>query len=213
MNKIIERLRSVANRCVRVNTDVALLCEAALSAADAMERQQQRHAEPVPTMNEPIAWMVTNDDGQDAYVTANPALAQAGQRALPLYTTAFGSGLPTGSSTWAGGIVSMPTYPSREIQSGDGVANAAIAEAAKQLATLHVENKRLREQVARTNDAARLLGNVLEKGHRYVLCVEPQDGNGKAQMDNLPTRTDLARMLERFARTARADLKEMRGDE
>lgn len=54
---------------------------------------------------------------------------------------------------------------------------------------------------------------VRAAGHRYVLCVEPQDGNGKAQMDNLPTRTDLARMLERFARTARADLKEMRGDE
>lgn len=37
-------------------------------------------------MIEPIAWMVTNDDGQDAYVTADPTLAQAGQRALPLYT-------------------------------------------------------------------------------------------------------------------------------
>jgi hypothetical protein len=30
--------------------------------------------------------MVTNDDGQDAYVTADPTLAQIGQRALPLYT-------------------------------------------------------------------------------------------------------------------------------
>lgn len=37
-------------------------------------------------MNEPIAWMVTNIDGQDAYVTADPTLAQRGQRALPLYT-------------------------------------------------------------------------------------------------------------------------------
>jgi hypothetical protein len=35
---------------------------------------------------EPVAWMVTNDDGQDAYVTADPTLAQAGQRSLPLYT-------------------------------------------------------------------------------------------------------------------------------
>ena len=33
----------------------------------------------------PIAWMVTNDDGQDAYVTADPAMAARGQRALPLY--------------------------------------------------------------------------------------------------------------------------------
>ena len=30
--------------------------------------------------------MVTNEDGQDAYVTADPTLAKAGQRALPLYT-------------------------------------------------------------------------------------------------------------------------------
>jgi hypothetical protein len=30
--------------------------------------------------------MVTNEDGQDAYVTADPTLAQSGQRALPLYT-------------------------------------------------------------------------------------------------------------------------------
>lgn len=37
-------------------------------------------------MIEPVAWMVTNDDGQDAYVTADPTLAKAGQRALPLYT-------------------------------------------------------------------------------------------------------------------------------
>ncbi len=37
-------------------------------------------------MIEPVAWMVTNDDGQDAYVTADPTLAQTGQRALPLYT-------------------------------------------------------------------------------------------------------------------------------
>ena len=37
-------------------------------------------------MIEPVAWMVTNEDGQDAYVTADPTLAKAGQRALPLYT-------------------------------------------------------------------------------------------------------------------------------
>lgn len=37
-------------------------------------------------MIEPVAWMVTNEDGQDAYVTADPTLAKAGQRALHLYT-------------------------------------------------------------------------------------------------------------------------------
>jgi hypothetical protein len=35
----------------------------------------------------PIAWMVTNDDGQDAYVTADPLMASKGQRALALYAT------------------------------------------------------------------------------------------------------------------------------
>lgn len=34
----------------------------------------------------PVAWMVVNDDGTDAFVTADPNLAQQGQRALPLYT-------------------------------------------------------------------------------------------------------------------------------
>lgn len=35
---------------------------------------------------EPAAWMVVNEDGQDVFVTADPSLAKAGQRALPLYT-------------------------------------------------------------------------------------------------------------------------------
>lgn len=34
---------------------------------------------------EPIAWLVTNEDGQDAYVTADPTLANSGQRAFALY--------------------------------------------------------------------------------------------------------------------------------
>jgi hypothetical protein len=36
---------------------------------------------------EPIAWMVVDESGQDAFVTANPALISGNQRALPLYTT------------------------------------------------------------------------------------------------------------------------------
>ncbi len=35
---------------------------------------------------EPVAWMVVNESGTDAFVTADPTLAQSGQRALPLYT-------------------------------------------------------------------------------------------------------------------------------
>lgn len=39
-------------------------------------------------MNDPIAWMVVNNDGREAFVTADPMLANVniGQRALPLYT-------------------------------------------------------------------------------------------------------------------------------
>ena len=40
----------------------------------------------LPRFGEPIAWMVVNDGGQDAFVTADPAIAGDGQRALPLHT-------------------------------------------------------------------------------------------------------------------------------
>ena len=36
---------------------------------------------------EPVAWMVVNDDGQDAFVTSDPSLAVGPQRALPLYVS------------------------------------------------------------------------------------------------------------------------------
>ena len=36
----------------------------------------------------PVAWMVVNVDGQDAFVTSDPSCISAGQKALPLYTDA-----------------------------------------------------------------------------------------------------------------------------
>ena len=38
-------------------------------------------------MDEPIAWLVTTVDGAESFVTTDPNLAGAGQRALPLYTS------------------------------------------------------------------------------------------------------------------------------
>ena len=49
----------------------------ALRAAIEQDRAQR---------GEPVAWMVVNESGTDAFVTADPTLAQADQRALPLYT-------------------------------------------------------------------------------------------------------------------------------
>ena len=37
-------------------------------------------------LGEPVAWMVVNNDGQDCFVTADPRIADSGQRALPLHT-------------------------------------------------------------------------------------------------------------------------------
>jgi hypothetical protein len=41
----------------------------------------------VGPVQEPVAWMVYTEDGQSVYVTDNPTDIQAGQRALPLYTS------------------------------------------------------------------------------------------------------------------------------
>lgn len=62
------------------------------------------------------------------------------------------------------------------------------------------------------HDALRIMWTVIDKGHNYVLCVEPQDGGSKLQMDSGMKRIDIARMLERFARAARDDAR-FGGDE
>lgn len=43
MADLASRLRAAANRCARVNSDVALLCERALDAAMYLDRMNQRH--------------------------------------------------------------------------------------------------------------------------------------------------------------------------
>ena len=97
---------------------------------------------------------------------------------------------------------------SREIQSGDGVANAAIAEAAQRLSDLHVEVEHLRERLAYgDHEAVKLFAHAVNKGHRYVLCIEPHEGGSLMRMDNLNTDRETARMLARHARRAREDAR------
>lgn len=62
------------------------------------------------------------------------------------------------------------------------------------------------------HDAVRIMRTVIEKGHDYVLIVEPRDGSSRFQMHNKPRDIEVARMLERFAREAREDARFV-GDE
>lgn len=43
---------------------------------------------------------------------------------------------------------------------------------------------------------------ALEKGHRYILCVECES-NSTIRQTNIQDETDVARLLEKFARRAR----------
>lgn len=45
MSLMHETLRAAANRCTRVNAEVTLLCEHALSAADRLDVLEREHAE------------------------------------------------------------------------------------------------------------------------------------------------------------------------
>lgn len=62
------------------------------------------------------------------------------------------------------------------------------------------------------HDSMRIMWTTLDKGHNFVLCVEPQNGGSTLQMDSGMKRIELARMLERFARAAREDAR-FGGDE
>lgn len=57
------------------------------------------------------------------------------------------------------------------------------------------------------SDAAKMLENAIQKGHRFVLCIEPQDRMGNARMSNVLDAKDLAQMLGRFHRSAVEDAK------
>ena len=54
--------------------------------------------------------------------------------------------------------------------------------------------------------------DAANKGHRYVLIVEPRDSGSRMQMNSGMRRIEVARMLERFAREAREDAR-LGGDE
>ena len=69
-----------------------------------------------------------------------------------------------------------------------------------------------REQAQDEHDAVRIMRTVIDKGHHYVLIVEPRDGGSRMQMDSGMRRIEIARMLERFARQARDDAR-FGGDE
>lgn len=56
-------------------------------------------------------------------------------------------------------------------------------------------------------DVVKMLENAIQKGHRFVLCIEPQDRMSSARMSNVTDALDLARMLARFERSAREDAK------
>jgi len=70
----------------------------------------------------------------------------------------------------------------------------------------------LHERVQDDHDAVRFMRAVVDKGHRYVLIVEPRDGGSRMQMDSGMRRIEIERMLERFARGAREDAR-LGGDE
>lgn len=65
----------------------------------------------------------------------------------------------------------------------------------------------LHERVQDDHDAVRFMRAVVDKGHRYVLIVEPRDGGSRMQMDSGMRRIEIARMLEWFAREAREDAR------
>ena len=52
------------------------------------------------------------------------------------------------------------------------------------------------------NDALTILKNAIDKGHRFILCVEVP-GSGYCRVTNIESVTDESRTLSRFARRAR----------
>lgn len=78
---VIERLRSAAARCTRVNADVALLCEHALTAATEIERQSGECNTLVGILRDAQAVIETivpeNDDESERLFALRVAMAHA----------------------------------------------------------------------------------------------------------------------------------------
>lgn len=79
-------------------------------------------------------------------------------------------------------------------------------EAAQEIERLRDEIARLRVK-ALDHDAVKMMATVIEKGHRYVLCVEPAGDNPSSMTMHNTDRRGLARMLGRFHRAAVEDAK------
>ncbi|HRJ79698.1 MAG TPA: hypothetical protein PLF37_14460 [Planctomycetota bacterium] len=101
-------------------------------------------------MQEPIAWMVTNMEGQDAYVTADPTLAASAQRALPLYTAPV---MDTCAEVRASSPTSGGGFVERELAVARGLASCRgdeerLAEAEQEIAALRSELDRVKRYAA-----------------------------------------------------------------
>src|SRR5574343_778458 len=103
-------------------------------------------------MNEPIAWMVVNKDGREAFVTADPLLANVnlGQRALPLYTAPVidtCADVRSSSPTSGGGFVERELAVARGLASCSGD-EARLDEADAEIAELRGQAVVLRRLLA-----------------------------------------------------------------
>lgn len=121
-------------------------------------------------MNEPIAWMVTNMDGQDAYVTADPALAQRGQRALPLYTAPvmdICAEVRGSSPTSGGGFVERELAVARGLAACRGD-EARLHEADTELADLRQACREGWRYAAELDEERKRLQAELDRVKRYA---------------------------------------------
>lgn len=121
-------------------------------------------------MQEPIAWMVTNTDGQDAYVTADPALANSAQRALPLYTAPVMdtcADVRSSSPTSGGGFVERELATARGLAACRGD-DARLDEAETELAALRQACREGWRYAAELDDERKRLQAELDRVKRYT---------------------------------------------
>lgn len=131
-------------------------------------------------MQEPIAWMVTNMDGQDAYVTADPTLANSAQRALPLYAAPV-------METCADVRASSPT-------SGGGFVERELA-VARGLAACRGDDARLDEadaEIAELRGQAVVLRRLLADALAVLRTIEPDDTDEAERLESLCAAVALA---------------------
>lgn len=131
-------------------------------------------------MNKPIAWMVTNVDGQGVYVTEDPTLAARSQRALPLYTAPV-------MDTCAE-LRSTSTY------SGGGFVERELA-VARGLAACRGDDARLDEadaEIAELRGQAVVLKRLLAEELSVLRTIEPENDEEGERLEGLCTAAALA---------------------